>query len=200
MTGRERHHHGGRKEMEGGFTLVETMAALLLFGIGLLGIMAMQVVATRGNKDAHDLTVATSMAEWWMERLRTESLMWNRDSNDFTLANTPMFFTFGAGVNTQGNSTGWISPPGNPRYDKWLRKAMAATQPGEFCAQYCLTTLIPNELLRTEVRVMWWRNPANRDPNWASCPTGMTDGAGNPIMTRVRNVTITSALWRHDFM
>jgi len=190
-----------RKRRLAGYTLVEAMAALLLFGIGLLGIMAMEVVATRGNKDSHDLTVATTMAEWWMERLRMESLMWTTGASDLTLADTPMIFPLEAagGVDNVGSTTGWVSPPLNPRYDKWMRTALAANQPGEFCTQYSVTTLVQNELLRAEVRVMWWKNPSNRGAGWAVCPTGMLDGVGNPDIMRVQNVTLSTVLWRHHF-
>ena len=190
----------GRSRRQG-YTLVEAMAGLLIFGIGMLGIMAMEVVATRGNKDSNDLTVATTMAEWWMERLRMESLMWTTGATNITAADTPMIFPLEAagGVANVGSTTNWISPPGNPRYDKWMRTATAATDPGEFCTQYRLTTLVQNELLRAEVRVMWWKNPASRGAAWVVCPTGMLDGVGNPDMTRVQNVTLSSVLWRHHF-
>jgi hypothetical protein len=176
------------------------MAALLIFGIGLLGIMAMEVVATRGNKDSHDLTVATTMAEWWMERLRMESLMWTEVPSNLTAAATPMIFPLGAagGTGNVGSTTGWISPPSNPRYDKWMR-TRAATEPGEFCTQYRVTTLVQDELLRAEVRVMWWKNPSNRGAGWTACPTGMLNGPGNPDMTKVQNVTLSTVLWRYHF-
>jgi prepilin-type N-terminal cleavage/methylation domain-containing protein len=186
---------GGRR----GFTLIEVMAALLIFGIGLLGIMAMEIVSTKGNRDAHDLTVGTTIAEWWMERLRTESLMWTTSYTDLTAADAPMMFTLGSGIDTQGSTTGWVAPPNNPRYDKWLRTAVAAADPGEFCTQVRLTTLVPNEIVRAEVRVMWYKNPHDRAAGWNVCPTGMLGGGGNPEITVVSSVTLSSALWRYHF-
>ena len=188
-----------------GYTLVEVMAALLLFGIGLMGIMAMQVVATKGNRDSHGLTVATTMGEWLMERLRMESLMWNRDENDFSTNLTPMLLPHQPNIQTLASTTDWIAPPGtrdgstlaNPRYDKWMRGAATPLIAGEFCMQYKLTTITVNELVRAEVRVMWWKNP-QRPAAWATCPTGMLDG-GDPDTQKVRSVTVTGMLWRHPF-
>ncbi|MFH1437402.1 MAG: hypothetical protein ABIJ56_16980 [Pseudomonadota bacterium] len=188
-----------------GYTLVEVMAALLLFGVGLLGIMAMEVVATKGNRDSHDLTVATTMGEWWLERLHMESLMWNVSQNDFDANLTPMLLPHQVNMDTLGGTTDWVAPPGtrdgstpaNPRYDKWMRSAATPGTAGEFCAQYRLTTITVNELVRAEVRVMWWKNP-ERPAGWAVCPTGMLNGA-DPDTSKVRSVTVTGMLWRHPF-
>ena len=188
-----------------GYTLVEVMAALMLFGIGLLGIMAMEVVATKGNMDSHDLTVATTMGEWWLERLRMESLMWNNSANDLNVQDTPMLLPHQVDIPTPSGTTDWIKPPGttdgstplNPRYDKWMRAADNLTA-GEFCMQYKLTTITANELVRAEVRVMWWKNPS-RPAGWTVCPTGMLGGSGNPDTLLVRSVTVSTMLWRHPF-
>jgi len=183
-----------------GYSMIELMVAVALFATGLLGIMAMEVVATKGNRDSHDLTVATNIAEWWMERLRMESLMWNNGVSDITdSSKTPMLAVFGAALNSPNGTTGWVTPPNNPRYDKWLRTASADTDPGEFCTQYRLSTVVVNELIRAEVRVMWWKMRSERPANWRSCPSGMLDGSGDPDKTRVSNVTLSSMLWRHGF-
>jgi type IV pilus modification protein PilV len=59
------------RRRQDGFTLIEVMVALLIFGIGLLGIMALHVVARKGNNDAQNVSAATEICEHWMERLRT---------------------------------------------------------------------------------------------------------------------------------
>jgi len=191
---------------EGGYTMVEVMAALLLFGIGLVGIMGMQVLSTKGNADSNNITSATSMAEWWMERMRLESLAWNLFPSDLSdKTRTPLLFKHGANSGIENSTTGWVKPDevsvpaANPRYDRWMRAAASAAAPGEFCTQYRLTTLSANELLRVEVRVMWWK-PGTRDANWATCPTGMLTAGLEPDTTKVRSVTLTSTLWRHGFI
>jgi len=179
--------------------MIELMVAVVLFATGLLGIMAMEVVATKGNKDSHDLTVATSVAEWWMERLRVETLMWNKATSDITdSSRTPMLEVLGAAIEDPSGTTGWTAPPSNPRYDKWLRTA-AGSNPGEFCTQYRLSTVVPAELIRAEIRVMWWKSRAARPADWQSCPNGMLTGGGDPDREKVQTVAITSMLWKHSF-
>jgi Tfp pilus assembly protein PilV len=185
----------------GGYSMIELMVAVALFATGLLGIMAMEIVATKGNKDSHDMTVAVNIAEWWMERLRVESLMWYNPAADITDGTrTPMLVALGAGVTAPNGTTGWVSPPLNPRYDKWLRTAAALTDPGEYCTQYRLSTVVASELIRAEVRVMWWRSHAARPGGWQTCPTGMLAGGGvRPDISKVQSVTLSSMLWRHGF-
>ena len=52
-----------------GFTLVELVVAILIFGIGICGIAKMQYVAVRGNAYAMRLSQATNAAENRMEWL-----------------------------------------------------------------------------------------------------------------------------------
>jgi type IV pilus assembly protein PilV len=184
-----------------GFTLVEVMAALLIFGIGLLGIMALHVVARKGNNDAMNITAATSIAEHWMERLRTETVMWQTGPSDLRPVETPMLAPIGPGINTPGATTGWISPPDNPLLTKTLEERTVAggggpVPVGEYCTQYRLTTLIPNQVLRTEVRITWWKEDVARPTNWNTCPTPVGAG-GDPDISKYHVIALSSTLWRN---
>jgi prepilin-type N-terminal cleavage/methylation domain-containing protein len=187
---------------ERGFTLIEVMAALLIFGIGLLGIMALHIVARKGNNDAQDVTAATVVAEHWMERLRTESTMWNYGSADLTVTRTPMLSPLGAGADTTGATTGWIPPPQNPLLTRTSEESVRTETDGteipmgEYCTEYRVTTLIPNQVLRAEVRVMWWKEDVARPVNWNTCPPPPGSG-GNPDITLQHVVTLSSTLWRN---
>jgi type IV pilus assembly protein PilV len=69
---------GGRRSSQRGFTLVEVLVALLLFSLGLLGLVAMQAKATRQAVDAEDRTRAALLADdliatMWTERSSTVS-------------------------------------------------------------------------------------------------------------------------------
>ena len=62
--------HAERKAHRGGFTLVETMIALTLLGIGLLSLSTMQIVAMKhGNRGRHT-TQAAAIAQARMEALQ----------------------------------------------------------------------------------------------------------------------------------
>jgi hypothetical protein len=177
------------------------MTALLLFGIGLLGIMALHVLARKGNNDAQAVTAASSIGEFWMERLRTESTMWNVGPSDLTATAAPMLSNIGGGVSTAGATTGWIAPPGNPLLsrDTQEREIVTGGTPtpsGEYCTQYRLTTLIPDQVLRAEVRIMWWKEGVARPSNWNTCPAPTGPG-GNPDITQLHVIALSSTLWRN---
>ena len=47
---------------QGGFTLLEVMIALLIFGVGLLSVAALQGVSKRANYEALQRTTASYLA------------------------------------------------------------------------------------------------------------------------------------------
>jgi type IV pilus assembly protein PilV len=55
---------------ESGFTLIEVMLALMVLGVGLLGIAGMQEMALGRNVDAKELSVITNLAADMVERIR----------------------------------------------------------------------------------------------------------------------------------
>ena len=60
---------------EKGFSLLEVMIALLILGVGLLGIAGMMTVGVRVNADAAHLTEAYQIGQAEMERLKL--VPWN---------------------------------------------------------------------------------------------------------------------------
>ncbi len=196
---------GRIRSSESGFTMVEVMAALLIFGIGLLGIMALHIVARKGNADSQNVTAATAIAEHWMERLRTESVMWYQGQSDITATSMPMMTGAGINVTTPGMVTNWVAPPQNPLLDREMTEAQlnpsdgSLVTAGEYCTQYRVATLVPNQVLRAEVRVMWWKEGVSRPSNWASCPVPPTSGATGqqPDPTQMHVVSMSSTIWRN---
>jgi len=59
---------GGR-----GFTLLEVVIAMLLLGIALLGLMALQIRSVRSNAFSNRMTVASCFARNQVETLRADS-------------------------------------------------------------------------------------------------------------------------------
>lgn len=53
-----------------GFTLLEVMIALLILGIGLLGLGSLQIVAIRSNAVSSEMTYATMLSESRLEAFR----------------------------------------------------------------------------------------------------------------------------------
>ena len=57
----------------GGFTLLEVIVAMLLLGIALLGLMALQIRSVRSNSFSNCMTVASCFARNQVETLRSQS-------------------------------------------------------------------------------------------------------------------------------
>ncbi len=55
---------------QAGFSLLEIMISVVILSIGLLGLAAMQEIATSGNVGANGLTVATNLATEMIERVQ----------------------------------------------------------------------------------------------------------------------------------
>lgn len=67
MTGANAHRL--RRANESGFSLLESLIAMSILAIGLLGLAAMQTMALSHNVDAQELTMATNMAAEMLERI-----------------------------------------------------------------------------------------------------------------------------------
>lgn len=53
-----------------GFTLLEVMVALVILSIGLLGLMGLQIVATKTNSFSNQMTIGITLAQDQLEELR----------------------------------------------------------------------------------------------------------------------------------
>lgn len=55
---------------DSGFTLIETVIALLVLTIGLLGTAALAISVMQGNNDSRQISTATALAQDKMEEIR----------------------------------------------------------------------------------------------------------------------------------
>ena len=175
-----------------GYTAVELLMAISIFAIGASGVIAMQKVTVHASKHARDLTIATHVAQAWLDQLTTDAAAWNHpspkvvtpDLNDTTWL---QLVTNNAGV--------WVRPAYSGVRDfgagfDALGTPVSDANSGQavFCAHIRLSPLYPwlttgNGLIRTEVRVFWLRDgqgaPINNQPicDAATLPA-LVDDAG----------------------
>ena len=75
-----------------GFTLIEVVAGLIILAIGLLGIAAMQITATKGGYFSNNVTQATIFAQDKLEYLKnlsySDSNLSNGLHNEGTISGT----------------------------------------------------------------------------------------------------------------
>ena len=73
LMGKRRSGLRNRFDGQRGFTLLEVMIALLIFGVGLLQVAALQAVAKRANYESIQRTTASHLAFDMLERMRANS-------------------------------------------------------------------------------------------------------------------------------
>jgi type IV pilus modification protein PilV len=84
---------------EKGFTLLEVIIAVLVLGIGILGLIQMQVAAMNGNLSASKMTTAVNLAQDEIEQLKRlaltdAALTDNNAGNNANLTSTPNAASF----------------------------------------------------------------------------------------------------------
>jgi prepilin-type N-terminal cleavage/methylation domain-containing protein len=153
-----------RRARRRGYTLVELMMAIAVFAIGVSGIIAMQKVAAAANEHSKALSVATNIAQAWLDVLKADSSLYSQAN---LLTNTQLLGQITA------NNSAWFRPAWNATktigaaFDA-LGKPIDETTDDPSTAQFCvhlrLTQLYPNSpgmnVMRTEVRVFWPRADA----------------------------------------
>lgn len=85
-----------------GFSLIESMAALLVFTIGILGVMQMNVIASQQNNVARNHTTASKIARDLadsFERLPYNHAVFTKPTNALLQPSSPAFTDF---TNTDG--------------------------------------------------------------------------------------------------
>lgn len=160
-----------RLHRQRGYTAVELMMAIGIFGIGVTGIIAMQKVTSVSNAHAKNLAIATHIAESWLDMLSTDAVMWNHPSPSNAvpdIGQTTWLQLVKANANT---SNDWLLPAYSnvlsfgPAFDALGNSIDAAVAPESvaFCSHLRLSwlyqpTVSGNGLIRAEVRVFWLRD------------------------------------------
>jgi len=191
------------RKRQRGYTAVELMMAIGIFGIGVTGIIAMEKVTTVSNQHAKNLAIATHIAESWLDMLATDAVMWNHPSpgnsapdigqttwlqsvkananaaNDWVLPQYSTVLSFGSAFDALGN-------PLNP--------ATAADGSIAFCSHLRLSwlyqpTVSGNGLIRAEVRVFWLRDGQGFAQSMCSAAQVANVGAAPQTFHFVQKIT-----------
>lgn len=187
-----------------GYTLVEVLASMVVLGAGLLGIIALQGAAVTANQRAHELTTATNIARRWQERLRRDAYQWTTPSQDSATSNIANTWYLRPLATTV--ATTWTLPlqPGgltaaleSAAADYWGNDVAVDSENAFYCTHVRLSQLVPNELVRAEVRVWWFRQGGVRPAEYADCGQAALDTMGTDT-TNVRWVYLTQAIPRHN--
>ncbi|HYQ29755.1 MAG TPA: prepilin-type N-terminal cleavage/methylation domain-containing protein [Polyangiaceae bacterium] len=155
-----------------GYTAVELMMAIGIFGIGVTGIIGMQKVTVVSNQHAKNLGIATHIAESWLDMLATDAVTWNHPSATNAapdIGQTTWLRLVKSNANTVND---WVLPTYSPElafgpaFDALgnpIDPGTAADGAVAFCSHLRLSwlyqpTVSGNGLIRAEVRVFWVRD------------------------------------------
>ena len=174
---------GGRNAR--GYTAVELLMAISIFGVGVAGIISMEKVTSASNAHAKNLAIATHIAESWLDILQTDASTWNHPSPLDSKSDLQQTLWL-KNVATNANATSWFLPEWNsalsfgPAFDALGNPLNTADLTGAaFCSHLRLSWLYPenasgNGLIRAEVRVFWLRDgQASPVANVNPCAPGM---------------------------
>ena len=120
-----------------GFTMIEVLVALLVFSLGVLGLVAIQATATRMANDARDKAVATFLADQILARMLISD------------PTTALSFAHHATGTTACNPTGAAST--NATVTAWLTEVTQQLPNAGSTLQQIVVTA-PNEVT---VRLCW---------------------------------------------
>ncbi len=199
-----------------GYTIVEMMMAVAVLAIGASGVIAMQKVVATSNMSAKNNAIAMHVAQTWQERLAADGVRWNHPSPRLRASDLVSDTVWLGQVTTSPGV--WLRPvfdpisQQGPAFDAFGNDVDPTIDPDavKFCTHIRLSWLYPdgiavtsananvsgNGLIRTEVRVFWFKENANQ---LTAGPNGVCDSTllATPIGQDVVNfhfVYTTSAV------
>lgn len=195
-----------------GFTMVELLVVLAVTVVGFVALLKLQIGTLHGAGASRDQQNAINLAEHVGQTMQIEALQWTPASGE--LANSTFTYLKNAPTDTnEGSATEWlkafpgtggagkelyVSPVGNDAaYDSGaigLYSGGTGAFNAEYCVHYRLTWLIPDVLLRADIRVMWLRNDAAWG-DYKQCPLNMADNLHD-----VNSVTTPVSILRNVFV
>jgi prepilin-type N-terminal cleavage/methylation domain-containing protein len=159
-----------RRAGQRGYTAVELMMAIGIFGIGVTGVIAMQKVTAVSNQHAKNLGIATHIAESWLDMLANDAVTWNHPSVKDTVSDLDQTIWLQRVRSNANTANDWFLPGYSnrlvfgPAFDALGNPVDPTTTTGvAFCSHLRLSwlyqpTISGNGLIRAEVRVFWLRD------------------------------------------
>lgn len=191
---------------ETAFTIIELMIVVTLTAAGLVALLKMQSQSIKALAGTRNFSEAVNLAEHFIETLKLEAMEWTTDGTSM-VADTARFPNLHLiGNPSPGGTSGWqqamvpgdtLKTVGTLGNDSVLDSGLLSEFPWDrnrrFCVHFRLTWLIPDYLMRVDVRVVWMREDSRQDL-YQACPVTMISDQAN-----VGYVSVPAAVMRNVF-
>jgi len=190
----------------GGYSLIEVLVVIVITTVGFLSLINLQIGTLHAVGTSRSMLQAINLAEHFIESLKVEALPWNMDAAAM-LTQPERFPNLRlVGAAGPGGSSGWVRGmladdsdrrvgpigPGTGA-DEGVAAELVPDRERRYCVHYRLTWIVPDYLIRADVRVLWIRDEANIEL-YDECPIGMESDLAN-----VSSVTVPGTLMRNVF-
>ena len=204
-----------------GFTLVELIVVISITTVGFLAMLDLQVNTIRGTGSSRDQQEAMILAEHTIQSIRQEAYRWTAAQPLANISSDSLFLKNAPTDTSTIEPTAWfiawddptdvskLVPPtgGSDTRDAGARGLFrlaagtgAAVQQRRFCVHYRFAWMVPNQLMRAEVRVMWPRY-GRVITNFSNCqPDPTADDYFGADPQNVQTITIPVSIIRNVFV
>jgi prepilin-type N-terminal cleavage/methylation domain-containing protein len=191
-----------------GYTLIELLVVVSVTTFGLVALLQLQIGTLHSAAASRDMQLAINLAEHVAQSMRLEALQWS--SNSQPISNSNFHFLNNAPVIvTEGQSSEWLNaykpvgsaqdwrvgPVGNNTdYDEGILTEISPTSNQNFCVHYRLTWLVPDLLLRADIRVTWSKNKSQH-LKYMTCPVEMES-----VLADNNSITFPASIMKNIFV
>lgn len=189
-----------------GYSLIEVLIVVIVTTVGFLALINLQVATVHAIGAGKNVVEAANLAEHFVETLRAEALEWNVPGTLMVSNPTKFPYLHVVGNPVAGGGSNWITayiPPDEDKrvgvigyevvFDSGIHSELNPEINKRYCLHYRLTWLVPDYLIRADVRVSWMRDNANISL-YQNCPPGMETDLAN-----VSSVTVPGTIMRNVF-
>ena len=169
-----------------GYTLVEVMVVIVITIVGFLAMTHLQTSVLQADQNSWNAAGAVELARHLQETIRMEAVQWTNDSQALAGGVNQANFLYlkNVGAPIAGQGSGWLDAGFypvdtafalvnqlgyQPTYDAGALAVIPQGRNQRYCVRYRLTWLVPNFLIRADVRVLWVRHEGKAG-NFDSCP------------------------------
>jgi len=185
------------RQGQGGYTLVEVLVAARVATIGLAALLNLQVASLEGMSNARAVTMATNLSEHFIEMVRARTLACPVPDGSPNCQFRPAIDVATGPWTVWGNaSDNRVGPvhldfDQDGDYDFGIATEFDPNVQRQYCVHWRTGWVIPNVLLRVDVRVLWPR-PDTDLTTFRTCTLDLVPDPTSGVPLTVGMVTMST--------